>query len=289
MVVVTPGGPDYNDGRGRDYSSILKTGPRHEISGPPYQDRTQSTPIGEIHAQAHHAADFNRTVNQQREIRGDYMQNQWRRPHEQPTTTGLAPPAGTSEASSITASRTAPASHSASAGLQPPSMVPAQSPQMMMTAAPYSQPIAAQNTLQSMRGMVPPYAQKRSTPTDAPAGSQSAMPQAQGYNYPQTGAMWQTQQPQYSYSHPTQAQASPHAGQQSPAAPLRHSGIGGQVQPGGMPYSPMPGYPAQNQGISYDQTPRQYLPQTGPPAPAVTQGWSGQPAQSTQWWTSQQQ
>jgi len=61
MPVITLG-PDYSDTRSRDYSSILKTGPRQEITGPPYQDRIQPSPISELHAQAHHAAEFNRSL-----------------------------------------------------------------------------------------------------------------------------------------------------------------------------------------------------------------------------------
>ncbi|KAI7788969.1 RSC complex subunit Rsc7 [Diaporthe eres] len=56
---------EYPDSRRTDYSSILKTGPRQEITGPPYQDRSQPTAMPEIHAQAHHAAEYNRSVNQQ--------------------------------------------------------------------------------------------------------------------------------------------------------------------------------------------------------------------------------
>ncbi|KAK8048585.1 chromatin structure-remodeling complex subunit rsc7 [Apiospora phragmitis] len=73
-IPMITSGPDMNDNRTRDYSNFIKGGPRQEIAGPAYQDRTQSSPVTEIHAQAHHAAEFNRSVNQQREIRADYMQ-----------------------------------------------------------------------------------------------------------------------------------------------------------------------------------------------------------------------
>ncbi len=145
MPMITTVGPDYTESRsnrGGEYAAILKTGPRQEITGPAYQDRTQPTPIAEIHAQAHHAAEFNRTVNQQREMRSDYMQNMWRRPHEQPAPAALSQPVGTD--ASVPASRPAPSPHTA-AGMQQSGIVPNQSPQMLMTAAPYSQPIHAQN------------------------------------------------------------------------------------------------------------------------------------------------
>ncbi|KAK0656344.1 chromatin remodelling complex Rsc7/Swp82 subunit-domain-containing protein [Cercophora newfieldiana] len=260
--------PDNYDTRPRDYSGVLK-GPRQEITGPAYQDRTQPSPISEIHAQAHQAAEFNRTVNQQREMRGDYLQGIWRRPHEQPATT-LSQPVGTTDAAAP-ASRPAPA-------MPQPGVVPNQSPQMMMTAAPYSQPIHAQNSVSqgAMRG--------------------GSMPQnTQNYTYPQSQQIWPTtpQTPQHGYSaYTTQSQASPHP-QQSPAPQIRHSGGGNPVQPGNMPYSGMPGmgpgYGTATQGMynPADQTPRQYMHQSAP-APAVSQPWSQQQTPA-QWWTTQPQ
>ncbi|ROW11515.1 hypothetical protein VMCG_00980 [Cytospora schulzeri] len=110
--------PEYPDTRRTDYSSIIKTGPRQEITGPPYQDRTQPTAMPEIHAQAHHTAEFNRSVNQQREMRTDYMNNMWRRPHEQPVSAAMSQPVtvGTSDAS-IPASRATQSPHTTTAGL----------------------------------------------------------------------------------------------------------------------------------------------------------------------------
>lgn len=153
MPVITPG-PDYNDNRSRDYSSILKTGPRQEITGPAYQDRTQPTPIGELHTQAHHAAEYNRTVNHQRDIRSDYMGNYWRRTHDQPAAAPLSQAVGGTD--TVTpSSRPAPSSHTAATGMPQSSLISSQSPQMMMSAAPYSQPISSQNTIQPpMRSMI---------------------------------------------------------------------------------------------------------------------------------------
>jgi len=296
MPVITLG-PGYDDTRSRDYSSILKTGPRQEITGPPYQDRTQPTPIAELHAQAHHAAEFNRSVNQQREMRGDYMQTLWRRPHEQPASS-LTQPVTTD--ASVPASRPAQSPHTTSAGLQQPAIVPNQSPQMMMTAAPYSQPIHAQNSVSqgttapgNMRGMAQSSTQNISRPTNSSPASSASMPQAsQNYNYPQSQMWPQTPQtPQHGYSaYTAQSQPSPHP-QQTPA-PLRHSSTSGQVPQGSMPYSGMPamsqGYGTPAQGMyPADQTPRQYMHQSAP-TPAVTQSW---PQQQTpaQWWSNQPQ
>ncbi|KAL1878515.1 hypothetical protein VTK73DRAFT_7943 [Phialemonium thermophilum] len=269
--------PEFNDSRSRDYSNILKTGPRQEITGPAYQDRTQTTPIGELHAQAHHAAEFNRSVNQQREMRSDYMQNYWRRPHEQPQSSALNQPLNTTDAPP-SSSRPAQSPHTTTSGLQQPGVVQNQSPQMMITAAPYSQSIQAQNPVnqQSLRG------------------SSGSIPQnPSNYNYPPS-QMWPPtpQTPQHGYSaYTTQSQPSPHS--QQPSAPqLRHPSTGGQVQPSTLPYSGIPGmgqgYGAPSQGMyATDQTPRQYIHQNTAASPAVTQGWSQQPP--TQWWTHQTQ
>ncbi|KAK3362127.1 chromatin remodelling complex Rsc7/Swp82 subunit-domain-containing protein [Lasiosphaeria ovina] len=294
MPVITLG-PDYNDTRSRDYSGILKTGPRQEITGPPYQDRTQPAPISELHAQAHHAAEFNRTVNQQREIRNDYMHTLWRRPHEQPPSTTMSQPVSATDATAPP-SRPSPSPHASTTGMQQPGIVPNQSP-MMMSAAPYSQPIHAQNSANqgTMRGMVQAQPQNNSRPTNPPSGPSGSMPQtSQNYNYPQQNQMWPStpQTPQHGYSaYTAQSQQSPHQ-QQSPAPQLRHSAGGSQVQPGNMSYSGMPGmgqgYGAQAQGMyPAEQTPRQYMQQSAP-APAVTQAW---PQQQTpaQWWANQPQ
>lgn len=293
--------PEYNDTRSRDYSSILKTGPRQEITGPAYQDRSQPAPIGEINAQAHHAAEFNKTVTQQRDMRNDYLQGIWRRPHEQPPPpASLTPQQVSTSESSIPSSRSAAGTvHGAtSAG---GGMVH-HSPQMMMTAAPYSQSVTAQSSLpSSIQSMLGP--QNRHLPHPSTlltnAGSTGGLSQPQGYSYPQSTQMWpQTPQtPQYSYGHPSSGPSSHQQHQQPPPPPpssqLRHSSSSGQVPQSNIPYSGMPGmspgYPSQGQGIPYDQTPRQYMHPSGSGSPAVTQGWQGQPQASSQWWANQQQ
>ncbi|KAL2158513.1 hypothetical protein VTH06DRAFT_4280 [Thermothelomyces fergusii] len=291
MPVITLG-PEYNDTRSRDYSTILKTGPRQEITGPPYQDRIQPSPISELHAQAHHAAEFNRSVNQQRDMRSDYMQSIWRRPHEQPPPTTLSQPVTTTDAAVPTSRATT------SSSLPPPGIVPNQSP-MMMTAAPYSQPVHAQNPVgqSTIRGMAHDHpAQSASRPTRYPSsGSAGTLPHnaQQNYSYSQN-QMWPPtpQTPQHGYSaYTTQSQPSPHPQQQSPAPQLRHSTASGPVQPGGLSYSGMPGMsqgyaPAATQGMyPADQTPRQYMQQS-PQTPAATQAWSQQQATPAQWWTN---
>ena len=143
-------GSDLNDTRPRDYSGIVKGGPRQEITGPPYHDQTRPSPLSEVHSQATHAADFNRNVNQQREMRGDYLQNIWRRPHEQPSST-LNQPVSSGDAT-IPTSRATNSPHTAVSGISQPPAVSSQSPQMMMSQPPYSQSVHAQAGQTPMRG-----------------------------------------------------------------------------------------------------------------------------------------
>ncbi|PNP38216.1 hypothetical protein TGAMA5MH_09786 [Trichoderma gamsii] len=271
--------PDLSDNRSRDYGGIVKGGPRQEITGPPYQDQTRPSPLMEIHSQANHAADYNRSVNQQRDMRDNYLQRIWRQPHEQPAQPALAqqPVAAPADAS-IPTSRPSNSPHTTAAGIAQPGVVSSQSPQMMMTAAPYSQSINAQSAL----GQAPIR------------GSTGALnPSTAGYSYQQPSqAMWSQSPPtaQTSYSSYT-TQPQPQHPSQSPASHLRQTGAG-QMQPG-MQFSGMGSmqYSAGQGMYTADQTPRQYLPQTTPSAQSASQqAWSGQQhSQPQQWWTQQQQ
>ncbi|PHH76809.1 hypothetical protein CDD83_4209 [Cordyceps sp. RAO-2017] len=302
-------GAEFSDPRPRDFSGIIKGGPRQEITGPPYQDQTRPSPLAEIHSQAHHAAEFNRSVNQQRDMRNDYIQGIWRRPHEQPASSSISPqqqqqqqqqqppqqpqpqqqpqqqsqppqhqqqqPVGSND-SNVPTSRPSSSPHTATASAvaQQP-VVTSQSPQMMMTTAPYSQSMHAPNTL----GQAPMRSSSGSIGQGTP-----------GYNYQSNQAMW-SQSPQSSHhnyaSYTTQAQ-SPHP-TQSPASHLRQPSTG-QMQPN-MPFPGMSGmqYGASQGMYPADQTPRQYLPQNAPSGPTVSQPWSGQHSPPPQWWAPPQQ
>ncbi|KAI2609412.1 uncharacterized protein GGS25DRAFT_214708 [Hypoxylon fragiforme] len=296
MPMITVG-PDLSDTRTRDYSNFMKGGPRQEITGQPYQDRTQTSPIGEIHQQAHHAAEFNRSVNQQRDMRSDYMANLWRRPHEQPPT---SQPVATESA--LPTTRPGQSPHTTPASIQTSSMVSNQSPQqMMMTAPPYSQTIHSQQPMSQtpMRGMPQPSSQKQSRPSNIQPGTSNNMSQGTpAYNYSSSNQMWgppQTPQaPQHYSGYTTQSQASPHP-QQSPAPQLRHSTATPQMQPSTMQYHGMQslgqGYPNPGQGMyPPEQTPRQFLPQNPAPGPAVTSAWNNpQTSAAGNWWANQPQ
>lgn len=270
-------GADFGDTRPRDFSGIIKGGPRQEITGPPYQDQTRPSPIQEIHSQAHHAAEFNRNVNQQRDMRNDYMQNIWRRPHEQPPSSSMSqqPPVASSDAAPAT-SRPSSSPHTTATGVAQQPVVSSQSPQMMMTAAPYSQSIHAQNTL----GQAPMRSSSGSISQGTP-----------GYNYQSNQAMWSQnpQNPGHTYGSYTTQSQSPHPSQ-SPASHLRQPSAG-QIQPN-MPFPAMGGmqYGASQGMYSADQTPRGYMPQSTPGGPNASQAWSGQQhSPPPQWWAPPQQ
>ncbi|PFH55355.1 hypothetical protein XA68_18509 [Ophiocordyceps unilateralis] len=281
---------EFSDSRPRDFGGIVKGGPRQEITGPPYQDQSRPSPLTELHSQAHHAAEFNRSVNQQRDMRNEYIQGIWRRPHEQPASSNLGQqqqqPAGGgsgggggggSADSNAPTSRPSSSPHTAASGVpsQQP-VVTSQSPQMMMTTAPYSQSMHAPNTL----GQAPMRSSSASMGQGTP-----------GYNYQPGQAMW-SQSPQSSHhnyaSYTTQSQSSHPS--QSPASHMRQPSTGQMPQPN-MPFPGMSGmqYGAGQGMYPADQTPRQYLPQNAPGGPSVSQPWSGQHSPPPQWWAPPQQ
>ncbi|OTB05514.1 hypothetical protein M426DRAFT_56816 [Hypoxylon sp. CI-4A] len=290
MPMITVG-PDMTDTRTRDYSNFIKGGPRQEITGPAYQDRTQTSPISEIHQQAHHAAEFNRSVNQQRGMRTDFLGDVWRRPHEQPAT---SQPVTTEPSLPTTHPGQSP--HATPASMHNSGIMPNQSPQML---PPYSQSIHSQPMSQtSMRAAPQPSSQKQSRPSNIQPSASSNIPQGtQAYNYG-SNQMWgppQTPQtPQHYSGYTTQSQASPHP-QQSPVPQLRHSGGTPQMQPNTMQYHGMSnlgqGYPNPGQGMyPPEQTPRQFMPQNPGPGPAVSSAWTNpQTSAGGNWWANQPQ
>lgn len=300
---------DLSDNRTRDFSGILKGGPRQEITGPPYTDTSRPSPVNEIHNQSQHAAEFNRTVNQQRDFRSEYAATMWRKPHEAPTALSMSQSGssntgsgstGSGQASEATlpsaSSRPSQSPHATSSGI-----VPNQSPQLMMSNPPYAQSIHSQNTLgqNALRGMShhqtqPPSTAQYGNPTGGrPAGMVPGAATGTGpasFNYPPAGQMWQQapQQPQAAapgayggYA----AQAPPSGGSTAPQQMRHHSG--GQLAPQfpGMPTMQAYGHQAAMYG---EQTPRQYMTQNSPVQPAVTQSWSNQQPPTQQWWPNHQ-
>ena len=279
--------PDLHDNRPRDYSGIIKGGPRQEITGPAYQDQTRPAPLMELQSQAQHAAEFSRNVNQQRDMRGDYLQGIWRRPHDQPA---ISQPISASDAAAAATSRSTSSPHAAVSGLPQTSGAASHSPQMMMSNPPYSQSANAQGQIGQppMRGgkhtTVGATVSERQRLTNR-LGSSAGLPGQPGYSYQPGQPMWsQSPQGQPGYGSYTAQAGHP---SQSPAQHMRQ-GAPGQMQnmqqfppmAGNMPYGGQ-------QGMYAEQTPRQYMPQGA----GGQQGWSGQhspPQQQQQWWAQQQ-
>ncbi|KAK5164967.1 uncharacterized protein LTR77_009632 [Saxophila tyrrhenica] len=70
--------------RPNSYGNIMR--PRQDIVGPPYHDRLQSSNPNDILNQASHAAEFNKQLSNTRAHRSKYLDDFWKRPHEQPRT-----------------------------------------------------------------------------------------------------------------------------------------------------------------------------------------------------------
>lgn len=275
--------PDQNDLRLGEYRNVSR--PRQEITGPAYQDRTQASPPAELLTQAHHAAEYNKQVTQQRQMRGKYMEEIWRQPHEASVLN--LPPATSLGESLPPVTRSLQSPHPSASNLQQP-ILSNQSSQSMVSGTSYSQP-SPQNPLAQtpMRGMPQGAIRPDQVHGRSPSLSLASTGIGQGtpYGYSTQSQMWPPSQshqashqafPQYS---PQATHQSPHL-QHSPHQPpqLRHSGSNPQLQPGMQYQSMNQGYAPQNRGLYQpDQVSQQYLQQ-----PTQT-------LSTPQTWTPQQQ
>ena len=67
----------------RDYGNVRR--PRQDITGTPYQDRSQSSSTAEIVNQAAQAAEFNKQMRAQSVVRGQVISTDWNREHHSET------------------------------------------------------------------------------------------------------------------------------------------------------------------------------------------------------------
>ncbi|KAI9737319.1 MAG: hypothetical protein M1818_005852 [Claussenomyces sp. TS43310] len=279
-------GPEQNDMRIGDYRNVPR--PRHEISGPAYQDRTQSSAQTEHLVQAHQAAEFNKQVTQQRNMRGKYIDGIWRQPHEPPPPSTAAPAAAAvgDALPAVTQSMQSP--HSNPSNLQQP-MMSQSGQQHAVPGQSYSQSSHQQNPLvqSPMRSMAQTAIrpdQMRGRSPSLSLGSSGMAQSANPYAFPPHNQMWPPPQPQASPQHfPNYGQNSPHL-QQSPHQPpqLRQSTSNSQMQ-SSMQYSGMQGMPQNYPGTSGrgiyqpDPSSQQYMPQQNTPGQQPSaQGWAGQ-------------
>jgi len=306
--------PQADDLRSRDYSNVHR--PRHELSGQPYQDRTQSTPASELLNRASDTAEFNKNLGSQRSNRTDYLRSIWSKTHDTPSI-----PTSTQEGAEGNPSWFHPfgALYSCVSGenVVPSSQV-FQSPSMATSGAMQpGQPTMAPHPQQAhAQGIMPPaYAQQahaQGMMAQSPAramhpqmagvhrsssvsmGATGQHPQAAGYGY-QQNQMWPPAQPQPSPMHPGmtygQTMPSPHMHtQQSPlhgTSQISHQSNTGSMH-SGMAYPQMaamgaPAYPNIPRN-PYQPTPSpQQFMQSAATTQAGMPGWAPGPQQHGQW------
>ncbi|GAB7361146.1 hypothetical protein MBLNU230_g1180t1 [Neophaeotheca triangularis] len=253
--------------------------PKQEAIGGAYQDRIASSTPGEILSQAGQAADFNKQLTLNREHRKGYLDDYWRREHEQPAQPRAGADAGTvapRNLQSPEANANLGASRGQAESIQQPSS------QMISQGYPgYSNP---QNPMaspvQQMHRGLPPGQMHQSSPSISMASVGSGHRQTPSYNYP-PNQMWQAPQPQPSpmqqqQQHPQQlpqyAQQQHHSPMPPPQMP--------QQSPMGYPQMGQMGNPAfagMNRSMYQpNATPQQFAmgPQSGPGQQQSMQGWS---------------
>ncbi|QIX02209.1 hypothetical protein AMS68_007726 [Peltaster fructicola] len=171
------------------FGSVIR--PRQEIAGAPYQDRTQSSTGAEIMTQANSAAEWNKQLAGTRQHRTQYLDEYWRRPHEQPVQTTTQPEeVGTVAPQNLTSPQAM--TTGGAQRMQHDQMSHSGSQMLSQMYSGYSN---AQNPMaspvQGMHRSLPPGQMHQGSP-----GMPGAARQGQAYGY-QSGQMWQ-QQPQAS-------------------------------------------------------------------------------------------
>jgi hypothetical protein len=291
--------PEQSDMRVRDYSNIQR--PRQEISGQPYQDRTQSSQPTELLTQAHQAADYNKQIGNQRNFNQEILDRRWRATHTADSP-NLPQAGGPNEGiPPVQVSQSPRASQST---IQQSTMSQ-QPPQHIMGSQPYSQAPRPQNPVAQSPMRAIPQGSMRSDHMGGSGLSINAGSLGQGggsYGYSQQQGMWPPpQQAQQSPSHtfpsynPHGGQQSPHI-QQSPQHPppqLRNPQMQPGLQyPGGMRPPMGQGYPAPGPALYNAPQSQQFMQATTAGSQPGAESWSPQqqPGQGGSWgWSAQQQ
>ncbi|KAK0313231.1 hypothetical protein LTR91_007640 [Friedmanniomyces endolithicus] len=275
---------------GSGYGNVIR--PRHEITGPPYHDRTQSSSSNDILSQASQAAEYNKQLAQTRAHRAKYLDDYWERPHEQPVTQPeLAPGAsGTVHPQQLQ-------SPQAVAGMSQSRAPPdsASHPGSQMISQAYGGYTHQQNPMaspvQQMHRQVPPSQMHQGSPSMS-MGAIAGHRQTPSYGYG-TGQVWQPPQPQQSpvgqghplqYVHQQQQQQQHHSPMPPPQMPPQpNMGYGQLTQMGAAAYAGM------NRNL-YQQpspSPQQHFamgPMSGDGQQPGMPGWSTTPNTTAQDW-----
>lgn len=292
MIHLAPSAADL---RLRDYGNIPR--PRQEITGAPYQDRTQHSGSVEIMNQAAHTAEMNKAINQQRIIRSRELEGNWTKKRETPVSTPKQPTGELSPAEHQSLQSPSRASGNLPNSDQP-SSYPGQPSQMMSPT--YSQPgqhgnnPLAQSPVQRQPMRNDSIHPRSGLPYGQPGPSQSSP-----YGYQQPSNLWGQPPPQphqspISSQHPGLPQYSPsshhHPSHPSPSAHqtphLQHSQSSSSVHGSGMGYPGMSGmgpggYSSMGSQRSMypqpSQAPHQYMQQTTAGQQAGMPGWTQAP------------
>ncbi|GIK02827.1 hypothetical protein Aspvir_006889 [Aspergillus viridinutans] len=234
-----------DDPRLREYNSMPRS--RQELTGQPYQDRSQPSSAAEILNHASHTADFNKILSNQRSFRQKGLEEFYSRQREVPETADLSQPGQLDATASVSQPLQSP--QMASTGLisstQPQAILPNQAPMMTGQAAfqpptGHQQGPIAQSPIQPMPAVRPNLMHQRSNPALSGGTPQPTGP----YGYPaQQQQMWgqpppPPQQSPMSAGGPQgagmpQYAAQMHAAQQSPS-PMAHA-VQGQHHPSQSP------------------------------------------------------
>ena len=195
-----------DDMRIRDFSNIPR--PRQEMSGGPYQDRSQPSSQSEIINQASHASEFSKILNQQRGYRAKGLEDFWNKPRDIPVTT---PPPSAGAQPDVSASFQSPGQVASDIGVsaaQQPGILPHHSQQHAQMAQ-VSQSLGYPSHHQSTQFATASSPVRTMHPPQPPTPQQSHHPQSQQFqrpasNFPVPGA---TQQAPYGYAPPTPQQS----------------------------------------------------------------------------------
>ncbi|PGH14155.1 hypothetical protein AJ80_06022 [Polytolypa hystricis UAMH7299] len=211
-----------DDPRLKEFNSIPR--PRQEITGQPYQDRTQPSSSAEIMNHATQAAEFSKILNQQRSYRSKGIEDHWNKQRDVPVSSPQSQPLGALESGAVvTQSLQSP---QMTAGQQQNVLAQQQQQQPMMTPqVTYSQPAhqqapVAQSPLRGVsQAMRPDQLHHRSSNMSM---SSTGSTQASPYQYSQPQQQLWGQPPPQPHPSPLSASHSAAMSQYNPQLHAQH-------------------------------------------------------------------
>ncbi|KAL8781885.1 MAG: hypothetical protein Q9194_000078 [Teloschistes cf. exilis] len=227
--------PTADDLRLRDYGNVPRS--RQEMTGAPYQDRTQHSNTSEIMAHANPTSTLNSQINAQRNIRSRALEEQWNKKRDTPASTPKQP-----------SGEPSPGDHQT---LQSPPMTSGSMPNPGQPTSYHNQPsqIVSPTYPQSSHHSSNPLNQSpvRQQPLRSDSiHSRSGLPYGPGgasqgspYGYQQPSHLWG--QPPLQ---PHQSPISSHPGLPHYSSPSQHH----PSQPSHSPHQPPPLHPSQSSG-----------------------------------------